>query len=97
MEIEHHLFCILFNFKFQNFGRVEGRVCTNHRLKMKEFLGIRGDLVEPDVQSILYKAICHVLLYDAQPRLCNVLVEDVGCVFIMHERSPPHLFLYLFI
>ena len=27
--------------------------------------------------------------------LCNVLVGDLECVFIMIERSPPHLLLYL--
>ena len=33
MEVEWHLFCIfsLFNSKFQNFWRVEGWHCTNHR------------------------------------------------------------------
>jgi len=59
-------------------------------------LGIRGHLAELEVQSILSKAICPILLYDTRPRLCNVLVGDLRCVFIMHERSPPHLFLYLF-
>jgi hypothetical protein len=27
--------------------------------------------------------------------LCNVLVGDLKCMFVMHERSLPHLFLYL--
>jgi len=31
------------------------------------------------------------------PRLCNVLVGDLKSVFVMHERSPPHLFLYMFL
>ena len=65
--------------------------------RKNELLGIRGDLGEPNVQSIHSKATCPVLLCDARPRLCNVLVGDLGYVFIMHERSPPHLFLYLFI
>ena len=29
--------------------------------------------------------------------LCNVLVGDLECVLVMPERSPLHLFLYLFI
>jgi hypothetical protein len=57
--------------------------------------GFRCGLAKPKVQLIHSEVICHVLLHDNRPRLCNVLVEDLGCVVVPLERSPPHLFLYL--
>ena len=67
-------------------------------LKRKELRRIRNGLAEPEVQPILSGIICPVLLHDVLcDVLCNVLVGDLKCIFVMHERSPPHLFLYLFI
>ena len=42
---------------------------------------------EPSVLS--FCMLCYSML-------CNTLVGDLECVLVMLERSPPHLFLYLF-
>ena len=67
-------------------------------LKMKELWKVRDGLAKPEVQPILsgtiFSVLLHVGLFDV---LYNVLVGDLKGMFVMHERSPPHLFLYLFI
>ena len=65
-------------------------------LKSKELRRIRDGLAKPKFQPILSGIICLVLLHDVLfDVLCNVLVGDLKCMFVMYERSPPHLYLYL--
>jgi hypothetical protein len=59
--------------------------------------GFRCGLTTPKVQPIHSEAICHVLLHDDRPMLCNVLVENLEYERVELERSPPHLFLYPFL
>jgi len=59
---------------------------------------LRGGLAKPKVQPIPFESICLVLLARWIVRgLHNVLVGDLKCVLVVLERSPPHLFLYLFL
>ena len=63
--------------------------------RKKELRRIRDGLAKVEVQPILSGIICPVLLHDVLfDVLCNVLV-DLKCMSVMHERSSPHLFLYL--
>ena len=79
MEIEHHKFCLfnLFSFKLQNLGELMGNVAQT-TLKRKELRRIRDGLAKPEVQPILSRIICPVLLHDVLcDVLCNVLVGDL--------------------
>jgi hypothetical protein len=54
-------------------------------------------LAKLEVQPLLSRTFCFVLLHVGLFNvLCNILVGDLKCVLVMLERSPPHLFLYLF-
>ena len=100
MEMKCYLFCILnlFSFKFQNFREMRGSVAQTNVEEEEGLRRIRDGLAKPEVQPILSGIICLVLLHDVLSNvLCNVLVGDLKYMFIMHERFPPHLFLYLFI
>ena len=80
----------------QNWRKL-GVVLHKPSLKRKELRGIRDGLAELEVQAILSKTFCLILhAWWIVWWLCNVLVGDLECAFIMHEQSPPHLFLYLF-
>jgi hypothetical protein len=56
---------------------------------MKEPREVRDGLAKSGVYPILsgaiYPVILHIVLFDV---LCNVLVGDLKCVFVMLERSP---------
>jgi hypothetical protein len=98
MEMECQKFCLfnLFSFKLQNLGELRGNVAQTNVEEEEGPRRIRDGLDQPEVQPILSGIICSVLLHDVLfDVLCNVLVGDLKCMFVMHERSPPHLFLYL--
>jgi hypothetical protein len=51
-------------------------------------MGIRSGSARPEVQPTFLKPFALSFRMMDRLMLCNVLVEDLGCVFVMFERSP---------
>ena len=59
-----------------------------HKPSLKELRGVIDGLAELEVHSILSRAFCPSHLHDDRSMLCNMLMEDLKCMFVMLERSP---------
>jgi hypothetical protein len=65
-------------------------------LKVKELWGARNGLANQGFSQSSLKPFVPSFCALDHSMLCNVLGGDLECVLVMLERSPPHLFLYLF-